>query len=140
MLAMHPGEHPTQASACDLPFADGAFDLVFCSNLLNHLLDPLAAVREMRRVSRNYVAIHEPNRNNPTMLALGIAKREERKSLQFTQRYVCSLAEQNALHILACTTLGFITPNRMPRPIAMRVGSWNTPHPLAAYTVLVAQK
>lgn len=33
-----------------LPFADGAFDAAFCHALLQHLRDPLAALREMRRV------------------------------------------------------------------------------------------
>jgi hypothetical protein len=64
---------------------------------------------------------------------------EERQSLQFTRRYVYTLAQQNDLHVLACESLGFITPDRMPAAVAHRVGAWNTPNPLAAYTVLIAQ-
>ncbi len=140
MLALNPEERLSQASAFDLPFADDSYDLVFCSNLLHHVPEPAAVVREMRRVSRNYVVIHEPNRNNPAMLALGIVKLEERQSLQFTRAYVRTLAQQNDLHVLACETLGFVTPNRMPPPIAKPLGGWNQPHPLAAYTMLVAQR
>jgi SAM-dependent methyltransferase len=33
-----------------LPFGDGAFDTVFCTEVLEHLKQPLAALREMRRV------------------------------------------------------------------------------------------
>lgn len=139
MLAMHPGEHLSQASAMNLPFATGMFDIAFCSNLLHHVDDPVAVVKEMKRVSRRYVVVHEPNRNNPAMLALGVVKSEERQSLRFTRSYVQSLAEENDLTVVACETMGFITPNRMPAPVAARVGSWNNPHPLAAYTVLVAQ-
>jgi SAM-dependent methyltransferase len=139
MLALHPGERLVQASAFELPFADASFDLVFCSNLLHHLPDPAVAVNEMKRVSRQFVAIHEPNRNNPAMLALGIVKQEERQSLQFTRGYVRSLAARSGLDVLACETLGFITPNRMPAAIATRVGAWNMPNPFAAYTVLVAR-
>jgi ubiquinone/menaquinone biosynthesis C-methylase UbiE len=35
-----------------LPWADGAFDVVHAHQLLQHLTDPVAALREMRRVSR----------------------------------------------------------------------------------------
>jgi SAM-dependent methyltransferase len=38
------------ASAYALPFPDGAFDAVFAHTLLQHLTDPLAALREVRRV------------------------------------------------------------------------------------------
>jgi SAM-dependent methyltransferase len=33
-----------------LPFADGAFDTVFCTEVLEHLKDPVRCLREMRRV------------------------------------------------------------------------------------------
>jgi 2-polyprenyl-3-methyl-5-hydroxy-6-metoxy-1,4-benzoquinol methylase len=33
-----------------LPFGDGAFDTVFCTEVLEHLKDPVGALREMRRV------------------------------------------------------------------------------------------
>jgi SAM-dependent methyltransferase len=139
MLAMHPGSQLVQASAFELPFDEGSFDVVFCSNLLHHVPDPVAVVGEMKRVSRCYVGMHEPNRNNPIMLALGLLKHEERQLLQFTGRYMRLLARQNDLHVLACASLGFITPNRMPAVVAKHVGGWNSPHPLAAYTVLLAQ-
>jgi ubiquinone/menaquinone biosynthesis C-methylase UbiE len=35
-----------------LPFADAAFDAVFCHAVLQHLRDPLAALRDFRRVLR----------------------------------------------------------------------------------------
>ncbi len=140
MLAMNPSKQLAQASALELPFADQSFDLVFCSNILHHIEEPANVVAEMSRVSNRYVVIHEPNRNNPLMLALGIAKPEERLSLQYTRSFVQELAHRVGLRVLACESIGFITPNRLPRPIASLVGSMNEPTPLSAYIVLVGEK
>ncbi|MDR0945043.1 MAG: methyltransferase domain-containing protein [Bifidobacteriaceae bacterium] len=35
-----------------LPFPDGTFDIVHCSNVLQHLTDPVAALKEMARVAK----------------------------------------------------------------------------------------
>jgi len=45
-----------------LPFKDGQFDLVTCSEVLEHLEDPEAAFRELARVSRRYVICTTPYR------------------------------------------------------------------------------
>ncbi len=49
-----PGVEPVQASATSLPLGDGEFDVVFASNLLEHLSreDIAAALDEFRRVLR----------------------------------------------------------------------------------------
>jgi ubiquinone/menaquinone biosynthesis C-methylase UbiE len=39
-----------QGDAGSLPFASGAFDRVYCSEVLEHLVDPAGAVAEIRRV------------------------------------------------------------------------------------------
>jgi len=39
------------ADIADMPFADGVFDYVVCSHVLEHVLDPGAAMREMMRVA-----------------------------------------------------------------------------------------
>jgi SAM-dependent methyltransferase len=41
-----------QADAYDLPYAAGSFDVVHAHQVLQHLADPVAALREMRRVLR----------------------------------------------------------------------------------------
>jgi ubiquinone/menaquinone biosynthesis C-methylase UbiE len=41
-----------QADAYDLPYAAGSFDVVHAHQVLQHLADPVAALREMRRVCK----------------------------------------------------------------------------------------
>lgn len=139
MLKLNPCSDLVRASALRLPFADGAFDLSFCSNLLHHLAEPLAVIAEMKRVSQRYVVISEPNRNNPANLLLGLVKPEERASLHFTKAFLLTLAEQAGLRVLACETMGFVTPNRMPRMVVSLASKWDAPNPLGAYAVLVAR-
>jgi SAM-dependent methyltransferase len=52
------------ADLVSLPFEDGAFDLVFSKYVLEHLTDPGAAFRELRRVSKvgGHLVFHAPNR------------------------------------------------------------------------------
>lgn len=48
------------ADADDLPFADGAFDYVICSHVLEHVPDPAKVVAELTRVARaGYIEVPE---------------------------------------------------------------------------------
>lgn len=47
-----PGPRTVQASGSALPFADGAFDVAYSSNVLEHVPDPWALADEMVRVVR----------------------------------------------------------------------------------------
>ncbi len=48
------------AEAARLPFADGSFDLVISTEVIEHVLDPDLMVAEMRRVSRGLVLVTTP--------------------------------------------------------------------------------
>lgn len=51
------------ASIYDIPWADGMFDVVCCFEVLEHLHEPTAALRELARVSGQYLVLsvpHEP--------------------------------------------------------------------------------
>jgi 2-polyprenyl-3-methyl-5-hydroxy-6-metoxy-1,4-benzoquinol methylase len=50
-----------QASIYDLPYKDNSFDLVVCTEVLEHLEEPEKAVKEMLRVSGKYLIISVPN-------------------------------------------------------------------------------
>ncbi|HUA07058.1 MAG TPA: class I SAM-dependent methyltransferase [Solirubrobacteraceae bacterium] len=52
------------AQAIALPFADGAFDLVYSTEVIEHVLDPAAMLAEMRRVSRRHVLVTTPVSQN----------------------------------------------------------------------------
>jgi SAM-dependent methyltransferase len=45
------------AQATALPFADGAFDLVYSTEVIEHVLDPEAMLAEMQRVARRHVLV-----------------------------------------------------------------------------------
>jgi SAM-dependent methyltransferase len=51
------------ADIYQLPFTDASFDVVFANAVLMHLHDPLAALRELRRVLRpsGFVAVRNPD-------------------------------------------------------------------------------
>ena len=54
------GVRSAQASIYDLPFRDGSFAMVTCTDLLEHLDDPARAMRELVRVSSDRVLVTVP--------------------------------------------------------------------------------
>lgn len=54
------GSPVAAAHATALPFADGAFDLVYSTEVIEHVLEPAAMLLEMRRVSRGHVLVTTP--------------------------------------------------------------------------------
>src|SRR5579864_2911777 len=70
-LAEHraPGMPVVRGVGQRLPFGDGSFDLVVCVWVLEHLEDPAATLREVRRVLRpgGHFLFLTPNLRNPLM-------------------------------------------------------------------------
>lgn len=59
----NPGCAAVQGDLHALPFDDGAFDLVTCTEVLEHVSDPRRALRELGRVSAGHLVLtvpHEP--------------------------------------------------------------------------------
>ncbi len=51
----------TEGSIYELPYEDNTFDLVLCTEVLEHLEDPEKALKELVRVSKKYLVISVPN-------------------------------------------------------------------------------
>lgn len=51
----------TKGNIYELPYRDNEFDLVLCTEVLEHLEDPEKALKELVRVSRKYLVISVPN-------------------------------------------------------------------------------
>lgn len=59
----HPEVTIKQGDIYHLPYKDNAFDVVICSEVLEHLEDPAAALKELTRVAKKYCVLsvpHEP--------------------------------------------------------------------------------
>ena len=67
------------AAAEQLPFLDGAMDLVYVHDGLHHLADPFPALDEISRVSGRWVAVTEPARAAVTRLAVRFGLALERE-------------------------------------------------------------
>lgn len=118
MLAGNPARDRVRCSATALPFADSAFDIVSCWELLHHLDDPVAALREMWRVAARRLVVFEPNRINPGHIVLGLTRVEERKSLLFSPGHLRRLVRAATGRTARPERCGLLFPNVTPLPLA----------------------
>jgi SAM-dependent methyltransferase len=121
MLDNNPMRDRVRASGAALPFADGTFDAVGCWELLHHLDDPVAAIREMYRVARRRVVMFEPNRINPGHIVLGLTRANERQSLRFSPGHVRRLVRAAGLRLSRQERCGLLFPNITPTAVARQL-------------------
>ncbi len=140
MLQQNPNKDLVLGSAADLPFKDDSFDLVFCSNLLHHLEDPLNALQEMKRVSRKFVAVSEPNSLNPGMFLFEIIVEEERAALKFHLGHLKQLFGKSGLKLLYAKNMGSIVPNKTPAFLVPILKPLDVEHPLGFYSLCIGKK
>jgi SAM-dependent methyltransferase len=137
MLAGNPQRDRLRCAAQSLPFGAGAFDVVTCWELLHHLDEPVAAVREMLRVARRRVILFEPNRINPGHVWLGLTRDNERRSLLFSPAYMRRLVTRAGGRIVRHERGGLIFPNVMPLGLVRLLGRLPYRFPLLAISQLV---
>jgi len=58
---IHPHLKLRQGNIYNLPFKDDSFDLIICTEVLEHLEDPKKALTEIIRVSKRYLLLSVPN-------------------------------------------------------------------------------
>jgi ubiquinone/menaquinone biosynthesis C-methylase UbiE len=58
---IHPDLKLRQGNIYELPYKDNEFDLVLCTEVLEHLEDPEKALKELKRVAKRYCVISVPN-------------------------------------------------------------------------------
>lgn len=58
---LHPHLLIKKGNIYDLPYKDNSFDLVVCTEVLEHLEDPTKALAELLRVTRKHVILSVPN-------------------------------------------------------------------------------
>ena len=58
---IHPDLTLKQGNIYELPYKDNAFDVVLCTEVLEHLEEPEKALKELKRVAKHYCVISVPN-------------------------------------------------------------------------------
>lgn len=139
MLKKNPCKNLVNADAYCLPFKNKSFDIVFESNLLHHLSEPEKALSEMKRASRKFIILIEPNRNNPLNFLFHIVKKEERGALKFSLKYMKILAKKEGLKILYAKKVGSIVPNKTPTFLVPLLSRFNNEWFFGFYNLLIAQ-
>ena len=93
-----------QARADDLPFEEGSFETVICSNSFHHYPDPVKALQEVRRVLRQNGRIHILDVTADDLFIRWIdssVRTREKEHVRFysTQEYIDLFAQSGLLHI-----------------------------------------
>ncbi|MAF43236.1 MAG: hypothetical protein CMI54_03575 [Parcubacteria group bacterium] len=124
----------------NLPFSDQSFDITFCSSLLHHLNNPKKVLYEMKRVSKKYVIISEPNRNNPLVFLFSLIKKEERGALKFNKNYLINLGKNLGLKNINYLVSGMIFPNRTPSVLLPLLKNFDSNWPFGGYITIIFKK
>jgi len=140
MIELNPIKNKYIMDANNLKFKDNSFDVVFCRALLHHVDTMDRVISEMARVSRKYVVVLEPNRNNPFMFLFSAVKKEERKALRFSLTFLKNKLTKNNLKIVSAFSCGLITPNKTPKDLLPLLKLFNFRQPFGMDNFLIAEK
>jgi len=140
MLGKNPIPQKFLMDANRLAFQDFAFDVSFCHALLHHVSNPDSVLQEMKRVSRKYVVVLEPNRNNPLMFLFSSFVPEERQALRFSLKYLKEMMERNGLKVTAAFSHGTTVPNKTPAFLLPLGRLLDFRYPLGMTNILIAER
>lgn len=58
---LHPHVKIKKGNIYELPYKDNSFDIIICTEVLEHLEEPAKALEELKRVTKHYVILSVPN-------------------------------------------------------------------------------
>jgi SAM-dependent methyltransferase len=140
MLSENPCQPLIQADVEHLPIQADSYDVCFEANVLHHVDSPERVVKEMARVSRRWVVLLEPNRNNPVMFAFGLLVKAERASLRSHAGGLRTLAESCGLTVRLSLSTGMISQNNTPEALIPLLRYFDRPFAFGEYLIVVAEK
>jgi SAM-dependent methyltransferase len=140
LLDQNPHRRLTCGDATALPFGDGTFDTVFEANVLHHVPAREKVIEEMKRVSRRYVVLVEPNRYNPLMLALFMLVRAERGGLKSSAKSLEKDLCGCGLRVVSRLITGMISQNNTPIALIPLLRRFDRQIWWGEYVVIVAEK
>jgi SAM-dependent methyltransferase len=111
-----------RGDASRLPLRDKAVDMSMAWELIHHIEDPVAVFLEMRRVTRRWIVVFEPNRWNPLQAGFSLAVSKERLGLRNTRSYLMNIMAKARLNVVHYATVGYIFPNKSPIWLASVLG------------------
>jgi SAM-dependent methyltransferase len=140
LLNQNPHRRLICGDATALPFGDSNFDMVFEANVLHHVPERQRVIGEMKRVSRKYVVLLEPNRYNPLMLAFSILVRAERGGLKSSAKSLEQDLRGCGLRVVSTCTTGMISQNNTPAILIPFLRRFDHQIWWGEYVVIVAKK
>lgn len=140
MVDLNPVKNKAVMNAEELKFEDNSFDVIFCHALLHHVDDIDRVVQEMKRVSRKWIVLLEPNRNNPLMFLFSLLVREEWKAMRFSLRYMKKFVKRNGLTVNRSFSYGMIVPNKSPKFLLPFLRLFNFRQPFGMTNFIIASK
>ena len=75
---------------------------------------PDKAVEEMARVTKKYLVLLEPNRNNPVQFAFGLLHPREHGTLSFTKKRLLDYVKQINFKLISCNATGWLFAGASP--------------------------
>ena len=140
LLHINHSSNKIQTAAYHLPFTSKSFDLVYGWDFLHHLDTPNTAVHEMARVSKKYLVLFEPNRNNLIQFLYAFSNRNERKTLNFNKKRMLQFLNEIDFKLISCNTVGWIFAGATPSNLLKIFKHFPFQHKLGISVVLICEK
>jgi len=119
ILSLNPIKNKKVCDGNNLPFRDNSFDVVMAFDLLHHVDNPEQVIKELKRVSRKYIVLTEPNGNNILQKIFVLFFPREWGTFRFTTKYLKRLIKKNKFRILNFKHIGRLISPNSPLPLSI---------------------